>query len=880
MGKNLKLNIKNSQISKAVNLKGIKEKLAKKKVGDKTKEEPKGSSSKAKKPIPSDVQESDETRQSKVRARSKSAFEDLEKPKETPEVVPVEPAQVEEISEPPKEEEVLLEASEIQEPVVEKIEKVQVPPAAPTPIQEKEEKKEVLPIKKPTLSPSPNTPSLSNRNKLQLGPTGRHIKDLIPPKPKKSPDEKKKEAPEKKKDDQSKDNEVKKTSQKPKPDSSSPQEGQGEEKSYKTFKDVKPKKKQISQMRSFDSRDRLGLRSQDDEDKWRKKRVRTIKKQAQAEIEPVRPSKLSIRLPIELKELASQMKLKASQLISKLFMQGVVVTLNDILDDETTIQLLGQEFACEISVDTSAEDRIRITDKSIKEEINEITKERHTMRPPVVAFMGHVDHGKTSLIDSIRQSNITSTEAGAITQHMGAFCVKTKYGPITILDTPGHEAFSAMRVRGANVTDLVILVVAGDEGIRQQTLEAIQHAKAASVPILVAINKCDKPNFDDQEVFRQLADQELLPEAWGGQTITVNCSAHTKEGIDSLLEMIALQSEVLELTAVADTRARGTVIESEMHKGMGAIATLLIQNGTLKIGDALVFQHHWGRVKTLHDEHLNLVTQATPSQPIRITGLSGLPTAGDEFIVVSSEREAKEISDARMEGSRQQQLLQSRNRPSLENLLQRDSASEKKILNAIIRADAQGSLEALRAALMKIESDKIDLNIILSSIGEISESDIQLAAASKAIVIGFHTVVESHAEILIKQLDVNVKLYNVIYAAVEDIQKVMTLQLDKIMQENNQGLALVKQVFKASQLGKIAGCQVTEGNIKRAHKVRLLREGKEIWKGSIASLKREKDDVKEVQKGFECGILLEGNNDILEGDEIQSFEIEYISQEL
>ena len=416
---------------------------------------------------------------------------------------------------------------------------------------------------------------------------------------------------------------------------------------FKEFRDIKPAKKQEA-TRQFDARDRQGLRTSEDEQHWRKRRGKQSR-QVQEDL-TIRPTTLKVRIPISIKDLASEMKLKSSQLISKLFLQGMVVTLNDVLEDETAIQLLGQEFGCEITIDTAEEKRIQITDKTIKEELQQTDPNLLQLRPPVVAFMGHVDHGKTSLIDAIRTSNRAAGEAGAITQHIGAFRCKTPVGDIAILDTPGHEAFSAMRARGADVTDIVVLVVAGDEGLRQQTIEAIQHARAAKVIIVVAINKCDKPNFNAENVYRQLAENDLLPESWGGQTITVNCSAVTRQGIPQLLEMLALQAEVLELRANPHSSARGTVLESEMHKGMGAVATVLVQNGTLRRGDSVVFGQLWGRVKTMHDEYRHELQEAGPSTPVEITGLSGLPEAGQEFIVVKSEKEAREIAEVRSEG--------------------------------------------------------------------------------------------------------------------------------------------------------------------------------------------------------------------------------------
>lgn len=645
---------------------------------------------------------------------------------------------------------------------------------------------------------------------------------------------------------------------------------------FKGFKEFKTSRKKSAGKSSFDSRDKQGLRGSD-EGGWRKKRPnKNQKRLAISDIEIVRPKNLTVRLPITVKMLAQEMNRKASELITKLFMQGITMTLNDRIDDETLVQLIGHELDCEIQIDTTEEELIQVTGQSVLEEIQATEVEKLKPRSVVLTFMGHVDHGKTSLIDSIRRSSIADQEAGAITQHIGAFRVKTDTSEVTILDTPGHEAFTEMRLRGAYVTDIVILVVAGDEGIKDQTLEAIEHAKKAKVPIVVAINKCDKPSFDPEKVYRQLADIELLPEAWGGTTITVNCSAVTKEGLTDLLEMAALQAEVLELRADPSSRARGTILESEMHKGMGPIATCLIQNGTLKLGDAIVFGTEWGRVKTMQDEHLKHLKEAAPSTPVKITGLSNLAEAGCEFIVVSSEKEAKKTAIARREGQRRESLAQ-RNK-GLEHLLKEQKV--KKVLPVLIKADVQGSLEALKNSLYKIKSDKAELNIIHDSIGEVSESDVQLAAASSAVILGFHTRVEAHAEPLIKQTKTTILLHDIIYHAVDDIKLQMTNLLDPIAEENDKGSAEIKAVFKSSQLGLIAGCQVLDGSISRNHRARVVRDNEIIWSGKIASLKRNKDDAKEVQKDMECGILLEGFKDFQVGDIIQAFEIIYIKQTL
>lgn len=628
----------------------------------------------------------------------------------------------------------------------------------------------------------------------------------------------------------------------------------------------------------FDSRDRQGLRI-GEERTYRRRRPR-FKPVNQEMIEISRPKFLSIRLPISIKDLAQAMKLKASELISKLFMQGIALTLNDLLDDETTVQLLGQEFGCEITIDKSEEKRLRITDKTIQEEIKETPKKHLKSRAPVVTFMGHVDHGKTSLIDAIRRSNIAGSEAGAITQHIGAFKCHRDHGDITVLDTPGHEAFSMMRMRGATITDIVVLVIAGDEGIMPQTDEAIKHAKEYNVPMVVAINKCDKEGFNADHIYRELSDRDLLPEAWGGSVITVNCSAASGEGIPELLEMLLLQSEILELKANPSFRARGTVIESQLHKGFGPVGTILIQNGTLKLGDALVIDEIYARVKTMHDEHGKPLHKALPSTPVKITGLSGVPSAGNEFIVVESEKEARKLTYERASGSKRAVLQRGRTE-GLESLMQRhQELTEKKVLNLILRADVQGSVEALKSSLLNIKSKKVELNFIAEGVGEISESDVELAVASNAAIIGFHTQVESHAENLIKREKVVIKKGDIIYKLLDEVKILMLETLDKIRQETEVATAEVKQIFKASQLGNIAGCQVTDGTMKRNQFAKLIREEKVVWSGNIASLKRLKEDVKEVAKGLECGILLEKFNEIQVGDKIKTFEVSYIQQEL
>ncbi|MDN3508613.1 MAG: translation initiation factor IF-2 [Candidatus Neptunochlamydia sp.] len=649
-----------------------------------------------------------------------------------------------------------------------------------------------------------------------------------------------------------------------------------EEKGFKANFDRNARGVQKRQGTRFDARDKQGLRV-GEERVWHRRPRRFRPKRDESKI--IRPKELLVRIPITVKDLAQGMKLKVSELISKLFLQGVAITINDYLEDETIIQILGHEFGCEITIDTSEEERLRITDKSIQEEIAKTDPEKLEERAPIVAFMGHVDHGKTSLIDAIRKSNIASGEAGAITQHIGAFKCHREQRDITILDTPGHEAFTLMRQRGTAVTDVIILVVAGDEGIMPQTEEAINLAKNSEIPMVVAINKCDKPGFNADNVYRQLTDHELLPEAWGGTMITVNCSAESGEGVTTLLEMISLQSEILELKANPDTRARGTVIESQMHKGFGSVATVLVQNGTLKLGDALVFEDLYARIKTMHDEHGKTVNVAGPATPVKITGLSGVPTAGSEFIVVGSDKKARKLAEERASGERHKKLQGGRGEP--ENYMTRYQELEvKKVVPLILRADVQGSVEAIKNSLLGIKSKKVELNFIHEGVGEISQSDVELAAASSAVIIGFHTQVESHAEDLIKRNNVIIKKRDIIYQIIDDVKELMLDSLDKTRQETEKGTAEIKQVFESSQLGSIAGCIVCDGTIKHDYYAKVIRDGEIIHEGYIASLKRVKEDVKEVNKGLACGIRLHRFSNYQEGDLIKGFEITYVSQEL
>jgi translation initiation factor IF-2 len=617
----------------------------------------------------------------------------------------------------------------------------------------------------------------------------------------------------------------------------------------------------------------------DDEEGFTRRKFRYNAPKEQKAEEILRPKAISVVLPISVKDLAADMKLKAVELIAKLMGHGIRCMLNDMLDDETVVQLVGADFGCDISIDTSKKDRLDITDKSIVEEIALSSEQDLMSRPPVVTFMGHVDHGKTSLIDALRKSNLASKEAGAITQHIGAFSCHTSHGDITVLDTPGHEAFTTIRSRGASVTDIVVLVVAGDEGFKVQTDEAIRIAKEAKLPMIFAINKCDKEGFDAEKIYRQMADRELLPEAWGGEVPTVNCSALSGEGIQELSELLALQSEILELKANPNFRARGTVLESQILKGMGPSATLLIQNGTLNISDAVVFGEVYARVKTIQDEHGKMLKSAGPSQAVRITGLSDVPSSGSEFIVVKNEKEARKICEQREAESRKKTLR--KQAFNLGSMLQQNAArQEKKIFNVIVKADVQGSLEAIKDSLMKIPTDKVLIQFVSEGLGMITLTDAELASTSNAVIFGFHTKTDKSIESFIRTHKVQIHHHDVIYHLVDDAKELMTKLLDKIRVENEVAQAEVKATFKASNLGVIAGCMVTNGTVKRSHLAKVFRKDELVFEGEIASLKRVKEDVKEVSKGLECGILLKGYNDIQAEDIIKTFEVNYIQQEL
>jgi translation initiation factor IF-2 len=573
---------------------------------------------------------------------------------------------------------------------------------------------------------------------------------------------------------------------------------------------------------------------------------------------------------IVLSELAKRMGIKANEIIGKLMGLGVMVTVNQTIDYETAV-LVASEFNFEVEKAAFEEETIL---KAATDEPDQLLP-----RPPVVTIMGHVDHGKTSLLDVIRQTRVTEGEAGGITQHIGAYNVSTPRGQIVFLDTPGHEAFTAMRARGAQVTDIVILVVAADDGVMPQTIEAINHAKASEVPIIVAVNKMDKPNADPDRVQRQLAEVGLMPEDWGGDTIFVKVSAKQNQGIDGLLEMILLQSEVLELKANPNKLASGHVVESKLDSGRGPVATILIQDGTLRAGDPIVCGIYSGKVRAMLNDLGLPVDEAGPSIPVEILGLTGVPGAGDEFVALADEKNARQVSQHRAQKQRAKELAKT-SRVSLESLFERMKEGEVKDLNLIIKADVDGSIEALRDSLIKLSNEEVKINVIHAATGTLTESDVSLAAVSDAIIIGFNVRPNTKVAEMANEEHVDVRYHNIIYNVIKEVKDAIVGMMESTYEERILGLAEVREVFHVPKVGAIAGAYVTEGKIERGQRVRLLRDGIIQFEGKIASLRRFKDDVKEVLRGYECGIGIENYNDIKVGDEIQCFFLEEIKPAL
>ena len=596
-------------------------------------------------------------------------------------------------------------------------------------------------------------------------------------------------------------------------------------------------------------------------------------KNVKAPVMPPQPKKVekveeikTIVIPevITIKELADKMKLQPSAIVKKLFLQGTIVTINQEIDFEKA-----EEIAMEYDVLCEKEKKINVIEELLKEE--EEDEKDMVPRPPVICVMGHVDHGKTSLLDAIRETNVTAKEAGGITQHIGAYVVEANGQKITFLDTPGHEAFTAMRMRGAQATDIAILVVAADDGVMPQTVEAINHAKAAGVEIIVAVNKIDKPSANVERVKQELSEYELIPEDWGGSTVFVPVSAHTKEGIPELLEMILLTAEVKELKANPNRKARGLVIEAQLDKGKGPVATVLVQKGTLHVGDSIAAGSCFGKVRAMMDDKGRRVKEAGPSTPVEILGLNDVPNAGEVFVSTVNEKEARNFAETFITEGKNKLIEDTKAKLSLDDLFSQIKAGNVKELPIIVKADVQGSVEAVKQSLVKLSNEEVVVKVIHGGVGTITESDVTLASASNAIIIGFNVRPDATAKSIADREKVDVRLYRVIYQAIEDVEAAMKGMLDPIFEEQVTGHAVVRQTFKASGVGTIAGSYVLDGKITRGCKARITRDGEQIFEGPLASLKRFKDDVKEVNAGYECGLVFEGFNDLKEDDMIEVY---------
>ncbi len=591
-----------------------------------------------------------------------------------------------------------------------------------------------------------------------------------------------------------------------------------------------------------------------------------VKREAQHAFEmPTAPIVRAVQLPelITVAELAQRMSVKGTEVVKVMMNLGTIVTINQTIDQETAA----------IVVEEMGHKPVLLKENALEEEIAKAA--RHSgdeiARAPVVTIMGHVDHGKTSLLDYIRRSKVAAAEVGGITQHIGAYGVVTDKGKITFLDTPGHEAFTSMRARGAKVTDIVVIVVAADDGVMPQTEEAITHARAGSVPIIVAVNKIDKADADPDKVKQALAKFEVTPEEWGGDTLFVNVSALTGAGVDELLDNILLQSEVLELKALADGSASGTVIESRLDRGRGPIATVLVQNGALKKGDVILSGHEFGRVRAMYDEQAREVNAAGPSTPVEILGLSGTPNAGDEMIVVADEKKAREIATFR-QGKYREVKLAKQQASKLENVMSRLGADEKVSLNLLLKADVQGSAEALSESLSKLSSDEVKINIISAGVGGITGSDVNLAMASGGMVMGFNVRADAAARKLVDEEGIDLRYYSVIYEVIDDVKAALSGMLSPEVREQIIGVAEVRDIFRSPQFGEIAGCIVASGLVRRSNPIRVLRDNIVIYEGELESLRRFKDDVNEVKSGVECGIGVKNYNDVKAGDQIEVFE--------
>jgi translation initiation factor IF-2 len=605
------------------------------------------------------------------------------------------------------------------------------------------------------------------------------------------------------------------------------------------------------------------------------RRLRRKKKAAKPQLQdkhgfqrPTAPVIREVEIPaaISVSDLASRMSVKAGDVIKALFKQDMPVTINQMLDSDTAtivVEEMGHK-----AVMTETRDVEEAMMQQVEEQVEQLAQKP---RPPVVTIMGHVDHGKTSLLDYIRRTRVAAGEAGGITQHIGAYHVETDHGMISFLDTPGHAAFSAMRARGAQVTDIIVLVVAADDGVMPQTVESIQHARASGVPIVVAVNKIDKPEASPDRVLQELVRQEVVPEEWGGDTMVVKVSAKSGEGIDALLEALLLQAEVLELMAPAKGPARGTIVESQLDKGRGPVATVLVQAGTLRQGDLIVSGSELGRVRAMFDENGRSVKSAGPSIPVQVLGLSGTPNAGDDVVVVDDERRAREVVELRRERERQSKLEEQR-ATSLDQLFTQLKEGEAQTVNIVIKADVQGSLEALRDSLLKLSTDEVKVVIVASGVGGLAESDANLAVTSNAILLGFNVRADAAARKVVEEKGLDLRYYSVIYELIDDVKKALSGLLSPEVTEEIIGLAEVRDVFRSSRFGAVAGCMVVEGHIKRNNPIRVLRDNVVIYEGALESLRRFKEDVAEVKAGTECGIGVKNYNDVQVGDQIEVFE--------
>ena len=592
-------------------------------------------------------------------------------------------------------------------------------------------------------------------------------------------------------------------------------------------------------------------------------------------VEEPKPRVLELDLPITLKDLAAKIGVKPNEIIVKLMSKNTFATINQGLGEEIVSGIL-KDYGIEFKAPSKLEDQVVKEHRELeaKQDVKHLTA-----RSPVVTFMGHVDHGKTSLLDFMRKTHIADKEKGGITQHIGAYEVRFKNGSVTFLDTPGHEAFTAMRARGANATDIVVLVVAADDGVMPQTKEALDHARAAGVPIVVAINKCDLPSANIEKVKGQLSQLGLSPEDWGGKTITVPVSAKTGEGVDHLLEMLLLEAELLELKANSGLRARGVVIEGKLSSGQGPVATVLVKNGTLRVGDMVLTGSHYGRIKAMMDYSLQRVNEAPPSKPVSILGLSGVPMAGEEFFVVKDEKKARTLSVLKQDEDRARRLKSSK-RVTLEDFYKQVKDGVTKKLAILLKGDMQGSVEALKKSLFELNTKDVKIDIIHADVGNISESDIMLAVVSNAVVLGFNVKVDEGAETAAAKEGIEIKLYGIIYEAIQDVMAAMEGLLEPYSKEVFVGRANVKQVFKVTKAGTIAGSIVMKGKITRHGIVKLIRDKAVVYEGKIASLKRFKDDVREVAEGVECGIGLDRHDDIKVGDLIEAYTIEKVARRL